>query len=203
MRATLPDFFSAGHHLHFHQSRIKLFGIFVMCLAMTVALAGMGYDWIPSQFSEWWRLKFRFMGPLFALVTIFPLYLLANAHKKGIVLTRTGVTDHRISSQEIPWLRIDAVSEGRNISSRFIVLRLADATDAPPNLLQDLNGMALGLEDNERTISAAGLNVGHTMLVEAVLAGWHAARHPRPAPDARRATIPNTQGFGRHGRSRA
>ena len=197
MRATLLDFFNAGHDLHFRQSRIKLFGIFVMCLAVTVALAGMGYGWMPSPFSEWWRWTFRFMAPLFALVTIFPFYLLANAHAKGIVLTSTGVTDHRISSQEIPWLRIDAVSEGRKLSSRFIVLRLADARDAPRSFLQDLNGMALGLEKNERTISAAGLDVGYKMLVEAVVAGWHAARHPRHAPDARGATIPNTKGFGR------
>jgi hypothetical protein len=196
MRATLPDFFNAGHVLHFRRSRIKLFGISVMCLAVTVALAGMGYDWMPNSFSESWHFKFRFMAPLFALVTIFPFYQLANAHEKGIVLTSTGVTDHHTSSQEIPWLRIDAVSQGRNVSSRFIVLRLADANDAPRNLLQDLNGMALGLEDNERTISAAGLDVNHKMLVEAILAGWHAARHPRPAPDARRATIPNIKGFG-------
>ena len=196
MRATFSDFFNAGHDLHFRQSRIKLFGISVMCLAMTVTLAGLGYDWIPNQFSESWHLKFRFMAPLFALVTIFPFYFLANAHQKGIVLTTTGVTDHRISSQEIPWLRIDAVSEGKHVSSRFVVLRLADATDAPRNLLQHLNGMALGLGDNERTISAAGLDVGHKMLAEAVLAGWHTARHPGQAADAR-ATTPNTQGFGR------
>jgi hypothetical protein len=197
MRATLPDFFNAGHVLHFRQSRIKLFGILVMCLAMTVALAGMGYDWIPNQFSESWHLRFRFMAPLLALVTIFPFYLSANADEKGIVLTRTGVTDHRISSQEIPWLGIDAVSEGRNVSSRFIVLRLADANDAPRSFLQQLNGMALGLADNERTISAAGLDVGHKMLVEAVLAGWRTAYDRPHAPDARQATIPNTKGFGR------
>jgi hypothetical protein len=197
MRATLNDFFNAGHDLHFRQSRIKLFAICVMCLAMTVTLAGMGYDWMPNQFSESWHLRFRFMAPLFALVTIFPFYQLANAHEKGIVLTSTGVTDHRISAQEIPWARIDAVSEGRNISSRFIVLRLADAKDAPRSFLQDLNSMALGLGDNERTISAAGLDVSHTMLVEATLAGWHAAHPPRHAPDARRATNPNTRGFGR------
>ena len=196
MRATLLDFFNAGHDLHFRQSRIKLFGIFVMCLAVTVTLAGMGYDWMPNSFSESWHWTFRFMAPLFALVTIFPVYFLANAHEKGIVLTSTGVTDHRISSQEIPWLRIDAVSEGRKVSSRFIVLRLADAKDAPRSFLQDLNGMALGLADNERTISAAGLDVGYKMLVEAVLAGWHAARHRHP-PDARGATSPNTTGFGR------
>jgi hypothetical protein len=171
MRATLPDFFNAGHDLHFRQSRIKLFGIFVMCLAVTVALAAMGYDWMSNSFSEWWHWKFRFMAPLFALVTIFPFYQLLNAHEKGIVLTSAGVTDHRISSQEIPWVRIDAMREGRNISSRFIVLRLADAKDAPRNLLQDLNGMALGLEDNERTISAAGLDVSYNMLVEAIFAG--------------------------------
>ena len=181
MRATFADFFAAGHDLHFRQSRIKLFGIFVMCLAVTVALAGMGYDWMPNSFSESWHWKFRFMAPLFALVTIFPFYLLANAHEKGIVLTRTGVTDHRISSQEIPWLRIDAVGQGRNLSSRFIVLRLADAKDAPRSFLQDLNSIALGLGDNERTISAAGLDVSHKMLVEAILAGWHPARHPRHA----------------------
>ena len=197
MRATLFDFFNAGHDLHFRQSRIKLFGISVMCLAVTVALAGIGYDWMPNPVSESLQWKFRFMAPLFALVTIFPFYQLANAHEKGIVLTHTGVTDHRISSQEIPWLTIDAVGQGRHVSSRFIVLRLADAKDAPRNLLQTLNGMALRLEDNERTISAAGLDVGHKMLVDAILAGWHAARHPRHAPDARRATMANTQGFGR------
>jgi len=134
---------------------------------------------------------------LFALVTIFPFYLLANAHEKGIVVTPTGITDHRISSQEIPWARIDGVSEGRNLSSRFIVLRLADAKDAPRSFLQDLNGIALRLANNERTISAAGLDVGHTMLVEAVLAGWHTGYHRPHAPDARPATIPNTKGFGR------
>jgi len=197
MRATLPDFFAAGHDLHFRQSRIKLFGIFVMCVAVTVTLAAMGYDWMPNGFSDSWHFKFRYMAPLFALVTIVPLYLLARAHEKGIVLTRTGVTDHRISSREIPWRRIDAVSEGRNVSSRFIVLRLADARDAPRNVLQHLNGMVLGLADNERTISAAGLDVSHKLLVAAVLAGWHAAGRPRPATDARRATIPNTRGFGR------
>jgi hypothetical protein len=195
MRATLADFFNAGHDLHFRQSRIKLFGIFVTCVALTVALAALGYDWMPSSFSEGWHWRFRFMAPLFALVTIFPFYFLANAHEKGIVLTKTGIADHRISSQEIPWLRIDAVNEGRNISSRFIVLRLADAKDAPRNFLQDLNGMALGLGDNERTISAAGLDVSYKMLVEAVFAGWHAAHHPRHASDARRATILNTKGF--------
>jgi hypothetical protein len=179
MRATLADFFNAGHDLHFRQSRIKLFGIFVMCVAMTVTLAAIGYDWMPNQFSEGWHLRFRFMAPLFALVTVFPLYLLAKAHEKGIVLTKTGVTDHRVSSQEIPWLRIDAVNEGRHLSSRFIVLRLADAKDAPRNFLQDLNGMVLGLADDERTISAAGLDVSHKMLVEAVLAGWHSARDPQ------------------------
>jgi hypothetical protein len=194
MRATLPDFFSAGHALHFRQSRIKLFGIFLMCLAMTVTLAGFGYDWIPTRFSESWLLKFRFMAPLFALVTIVPLYLFANAHAKGIVLTRTGVTDHRISAREIPWARIDAVREGRHLSSRFVVLRLADAGDAPRSLLQDLNGMALGLAANERTISAGGLDVGYAMLVEAILAGWHTARHPRH--DAHRAASPDTKGFG-------
>jgi hypothetical protein len=192
MRATLPEFFNAGHALHFRQSRIKLFGIFVMCLAVTVVLAGMGYDWVPNSFSETWKGKFRFMAPLLGLVTVFPLYQLANAYKKGIVLTRTGITDHRISSQEIPWLRIDAVGEGRYVSSRFIVLRLASAKDAPRSFHQHLNGMVLGLEDNERMISAAGLNVGCKMLVEAILAGWQAARHRRPLPDARRAAIPNT-----------
>jgi hypothetical protein len=200
MRATLPDFLNAGHDLHFRQSRMKLFGISVMCLAMTVWLAGMGYDWVPNSFSEWWHFKFRFMAPLFALVTIVPFYQLANAHEKGIVLTRTGVTDHRIGAQEIPWLGIDAISQGRNVSSRFIVLRLADARDAPRSFLQDLNGMALGLADYERTISAAGLDVGHKMLVEAVLAAWHAAHHPPHAPDARRAAIPDTKGFGRRSR---
>jgi hypothetical protein len=197
MRATLPDFFNAGHALHFRQSGIKLFGISVMCLAVTMALAGLGYDWIPNQFSEWSHWTLRFMAPLFALVTIVPFYLCANAHERGIVLTRTGVTDHRISSQEIPWPRIDAVNEGRNISSGFIVLRLADARDAPRNFLQHLNGMALGLADNERTIWAGGSDVSHKMLVEAILAAWHAARHPRPASDARRATILTAKGFGR------
>jgi len=197
MRATLPEFFSAGHRLHFRQSRKKLFGIFVMCLAVTVALAGIGYDWMPSPTSEWLRWKFRFMAPLMALVTIVPLCQLANAHKKGIVLTRTGVTDHRISSQEIPWLRIAAVGQGRHVSSRFVVLRLADAKDAPRNVLQYLNGMALRLEDNERTVSAAGLDVSHEMLVEAVLAGWQAAHHRRSGRDAGRATIPSTKEFAR------
>src|ERR1700704_931746 len=106
MRATLPDFLAAGHDLHFRRSRIKLFGIFVMCLAVTAVLAGMGYDWMPNRFSEPWHWKFRCMAPLFALVTIVPFYQLANAHEKGIVLTRNGVTDHRISAQEIPWARI-------------------------------------------------------------------------------------------------
>ena len=179
MRATLADFFTAGHDLHFRRSRIKLFGLFVLCLAMTVALAAMGHDWIPNGFSEEWHWKFRLMAPVFALVTVFPLYQLANAHEKGIVLTRSGVTDHRIGAREIPWLRIDDVSQGRHVSSRFIVLRLADAGDAPRNFLQDLTGMVLGLADNERTVSAAGLAVSHTMLVTAILAGWHTARHPQ------------------------
>jgi hypothetical protein len=193
MRATLAEFFKAGNELHFRQS--KLFGISVMCVAVTLSLAAMGYDWMPNSFSESWHLKFRFMAPLFAMVTVFPFYQLANAHEKGIVLTRTGVIDHRVSSQEIPWLRIDAMTERRSISSQLVVLRLASAEDAPRSLLQDLNGIVLGLADNERTISAAGLDVSHKMLVEAVLTGWHTARHPRSAPDTRHATSPNTSGF--------
>jgi hypothetical protein len=73
MRATLPEFFSAGHDLHFRRSRIKLFGIFVLCLAVTLVLAGMGYDWMPNRFSESWHWKFRCMAPSFALVTIVVL----------------------------------------------------------------------------------------------------------------------------------
>jgi hypothetical protein len=185
MRATLHDFFKAGHDLHVRQSRIKLFGTFVMCLAVTVALAGIGYDWVPNLLSEDWHWKFRFMATLFALVTIFPLCLLAKAHDKGLVLTRTGVTDHRISSQEIPWLRIDAVGQARRLSSRYIVLKLADANDPPRNFLQTLNSMALGLEANERMISAAGLDVSHNVLAEAIFAAWNVARPPRSARDLR------------------
>lgn len=192
MRATFTDFFNAGHDLHFRQSRVKLFGIFALCVAVTMALAAIGYDWAPNSFSEWSRWKFQFMALLFALVTVFPLYQLANAHKKGIVLTKTGVTDHRISSRQIPWLRIDAVSEGKRLSSRFIVLRLADAGDAPRNVLQNLNGMALGLQNNERMISTAGLDASHQMLVEAFSAGWRAARQPRPPSSAS-----NTKGLRR------
>jgi hypothetical protein len=175
MRVTLPEFFKAGHALQFRRSRIKLFGIFVICLAVTVVLAGTGYDWIPNRFSEGWQWTFRFMAPLLALVTLFALYQLAHAHEKGIVLTRTGLTDHRINAREIPWHRIDAVSEGRHLSSRFVVLRLASAEDAPRSVLQVLNGVVLRLADNERMISAAGLDVGYTTLVEAILAGWHTA----------------------------
>jgi hypothetical protein len=177
MRATLPEFFAAGHDLQFRRSRLKLLGLAVLCVAMAAALAGFGYDWIPNAFSARWHARFRFMAPFFAVVTLVPLvYQLANAHRKGIVLGRTGFTDHRVSAQEIPWARIDAVSEGRYLSSRFMVLRLADASDAPRSLLQDLNSMLLGLGANERMFSAGGLDVGHKMLVEATLAGWQVAR---------------------------
>jgi hypothetical protein len=188
LRATFADFFSAGHDLHFRQSRIKLLGLCVLCVAMTATLAALGHDFVPNGFSQSWHLKFRLMAPLFGLVTLVPLWLLAKAHQRGIVLTRTGVTDHRISAQEIPWLAIDAVSEGRHFSSHFVVLRLADARDAPRSILQDLNSLLLGLSANERTVSAAGLDVSHGTLVEAILAAWRAARERGPAADARRAS---------------
>jgi len=74
------------------------------------------------------------------------------------------------------------VSEAKKHVVRFIALRLARCQRRARSFLQDLNSMALGLAANERTISAAGLAVGHNMLMEAVLAGWHTARHPRQAP---------------------
>jgi hypothetical protein len=196
VRATIPDFLNVGHTLQFPQSRLKLFGICVMCVAVTAALAGMGYDWMPNPLTDGRSERFRFMAPLFGLITLYPFYLLVNANKKGITLTRTGVADHRISSQEIPWLGIEAVREGRNVSSRFIVLQLADAKYTPESLLQSLESMALGLGESQRTISAGGLKVSHAMLVEAILAGWQSARHPRPAPATSRATTANSKGFG-------
>jgi hypothetical protein len=188
MRGTIPEFLAEGHTLHLAQSRLELLGFFVMLLAISVFFIGTGYHWFPSQFNEQLNAKLRFMGPLFGLVTLFPFYSLVNAHRKGITLTRTGITDHRISAREIPWLGVESVREGANISSRFIVLKLSNVEDAPPNLLQSLNSRALGLGENERTISAAGLNVSHATLADVVVASWHSARQPRPSPGRGKST---------------
>ncbi len=199
MRSTLPEFFNTGRSLHFSQSRAKLAAVFMMLIAMTGLLCVLGYDWIPNPFSERFREKLRFMGPFFGLVTLpCILYLLANSGKKGVVLTRVGVVDHRTGSQVIPWHRIEDVSEGGSRSSQFVILRLADASDAPRSLFQTLNSMLLRLDDDERMISAAGLNVGHERLFEAIFAGWHASRHPPPTPGGGRMIgTPRAREFGR------
>jgi len=57
--------------------------------------------------------------------------------------------------------------------------------------------MALDLRLTSERFSAAGLAVGHNMLMEAVLAGWPTARHPRQAPTRVERRFPDTKGFGR------
>lgn len=196
-RSTLPEFLNSGNSLHFAQSRVKLFSVFVLILAVTAAMCALGYDWIPNPLSERLHEKLRFMGPFFGLVSLpFAFYFLINAGRKGVVLTRVGVTDYRTSSQIIPWHRIEDVSERGFGSSRFVVLRLSHPSDAPRSLLQALNSMVLRLDDNERTISSAGLRVSHQRLVEAIAAGWHTSLHPQPAPSAGRATAMPRE-FGR------
>ena len=196
-RSTLPEFLNSGNSLHFAQSRVKLFSVFVLILAVTAAMCALGYDWIPNPLSERLHEKLRFMGPFFGLVSLpFAFYFLINAGRKGVVLTRVGVTDYRTSSQIIPWHRIEDVSERGFGSSRFVVLRLSHPSDAPRSLLQALNSMVLRLDDNERTISSAGLRVSHQRLGEAIAAGWHTSLHPQPAPSAGRATAMPRE-FGR------
>ena len=199
MRSTLPEFFNTGRSLHFSQSRTKLAAVFIMLIAMTGVLCVLGYDWIPNPLSERFREKLRFMGPFFGLVTLpCILYLLANSGKNGVVLTRVGVVDHRTGSQVIPWHRIEDVSEGGSRSSQFVILRLSDPSDAPRSLFQALNSVLLRLDDDERAISAAGLTVSHERLLEAIFAGWHAARHPQPMQGGGRlAMMPREKEFGR------
>jgi hypothetical protein len=180
MRSTIPDFLNAGHALQFRQSRLKLFGIFLMCAAMTVVNASLGYHWMPNPIIDWRIVNCQVIAPIFAMITLFAFYKMLFAHRKGIVLTKTGVADHRIGPSEIPWRRIDAVREGKNASSRVIVLRLSSAADAPKNLFLSLGSKMLGLDATEWTISAAGLKVGHDALLEAISTAWRAARPRRP-----------------------
>lgn len=152
IRSTLPEFLSSGNTLHFAQSRVKLFSVFVLVVAVSGAMCALGYDWIPNPLSERLHEKLRFMGPFFGVVTLpFAFYFLLNAGRKRVVLTRVGVTDYRTSSQIVPWHRIEDVSERGFGSSRFVVLRLSDPSDAPRSLLQTLNSMVLRLDDNERS----------------------------------------------------
>ena len=178
MRGTIADVLKTGSPLHFPQSRLQLLAIFVACVLMTLVLVSLGYDLIPNPFSERQRWTCRIMSALFVPIPLYALYALINAGQKGLVLTRTGVADHRISAKEIPWSRIVNVREGAARSSRFIVLKLSNAGDAPRSLMQSLNSFVLGLASNERIISANGLEVSHPMLTDAIVAGWLAAKKP-------------------------
>jgi hypothetical protein len=176
MRGTIADLLKTGSPIHFRQSAPHLLATFMATMLVTVAFASMGYEWMPNPFFEERRWQFRFMSAMFLPISLFALYLSVNAGKKGLVLSRSGIADHRIRSKEIPWSQVDAVLEGEARLARFIVLRLSDAGDAPQSLVQRLNSSVLGLDSNERMISSTGLEVGHSVLVEAIVGAWRAGR---------------------------
>lgn len=160
---------SSKRPIVFEQSKITQFGLFIGSLAFAAAclyivifmknLIGAGS---LKEFMLWCG------GVFFSGTAVLWLWQLLTLRGPVVVITDTGITDRRVTAEEVPWQSITALGEVVLHGTPLIVLQVAPETlagltltgvarwSAGPNRALGIDGLC---------VATTGLKCDHDMLV--------------------------------------
>ena len=152
-------------------SPVKLFGLTILGMGMTVLSALVAFQFIPvedgsfNQFMGWIGMLF------FGLATAIGISRLFTFNKTVMTLSTAGLHDTRISARPVPWEAIEDFGVWEMQRQKIIVISVLPETEASIGMTRMARWSRAAnakLGANGLCFSAAGLSVGHEALLSAI-----------------------------------